>query len=48
MRHDYSQFGAQLEPGHPKFKNTAMDNGLQQFISSRYLPKVAALTVPAN
>ncbi len=38
----YSQFGAQLERTHPKFKNTAMDNGLQQFISSSYVPKVAA------
>ena len=38
----YAQFGAQLERSHPKFKNTAMDNGLQQFISSSYVPKVAA------
>jgi fructose-bisphosphate aldolase, class II len=38
----YSQFGAQLERNHPKFKSTAMDNGLQQFISSSYVPKVAA------
>ncbi len=38
----YSEFGTQLEPGHPKFKNTAMDNGLQQFVSSAYVPKVAA------
>jgi fructose-bisphosphate aldolase, class II len=38
----YAQFGAQLEQTHPKFKNTAMDNGLQQFISSSYVPKVAA------
>jgi fructose-bisphosphate aldolase, class II len=38
----YTQFGAQLEKTHPKFKTTAMDNGLQQFISSAYVPKVAA------
>jgi fructose-bisphosphate aldolase, class II len=37
----YTQFGAQLEPGHAKFKSTAMDNGLQQFVSSSYVPKVA-------
>jgi fructose-bisphosphate aldolase, class II len=38
----YKKFGAQLERNHPKFKNTAMDNSLQQFISSSYVPKVAA------
>jgi fructose-bisphosphate aldolase, class II len=38
----YSEFGTQLEPGHAKFKSTAMDNGLQQFVSSSYVPKVAA------
>jgi fructose-bisphosphate aldolase, class II len=38
----YTQFGTQLELGHAKFKTTAMDNGLQQFISSSYVPKVAA------
>lgn len=41
-REYYLEFGAQLERNHPKFKNTAMDNGLQQFISSSYVPKVAA------
>ncbi len=38
----YSQFGMQLERSHPKFKETAMDNGLQQFVAAGYVPKVAA------
>jgi fructose-bisphosphate aldolase, class II len=37
----YERFGAQLERTHPKFKETAMDNGLQQFVSNGYVPKVA-------
>ena len=38
----YAQFGMQLERTHPKFKETAMDNGVQQFVSSGYVAKVAA------
>jgi fructose-bisphosphate aldolase, class II len=38
----YREFGAQLEKSQAKFKTTAMDNSLQQFISSGYVPKVAA------
>ncbi len=32
---------AELEKSHPKWKNTAMDNGLQTFVSARYVPIVA-------
>lgn len=32
---------AQLEKSHPAWKNTAMDNGVQTFVSQRYIPKVA-------
>jgi len=39
-RRYYAENGAKLEPGHPEFKVTAMDNGLQQFISREYLGKV--------
>jgi fructose/tagatose bisphosphate aldolase len=37
----YLQFGERLEAGAPGFKDAAMDNGLQRFISERYVPKVA-------
>jgi fructose-bisphosphate aldolase, class II len=36
----YAEFGAQLEAGAPSFKTTAMDNGLQNFISKHYVPRV--------
>ena len=36
----YAGNGAKLEPKHPEFKVTAMDNGLQQFISRVYVDKV--------
>jgi len=36
----YADFGAQVEVGAPNFKTTAMDNGLQSFISKRYIPRV--------
>jgi fructose/tagatose bisphosphate aldolase len=36
----YAENGAKLEPKHPEFKVTAMDNGLQQFISRAYVEKV--------
>ena len=37
----YREHGAQLEKAHPEFKNTAMDNGLQSYISGIYQPRVA-------
>jgi fructose/tagatose bisphosphate aldolase len=36
----YAENGAKLEAKHPDFKITAMDNGLQQFISRVYVDKV--------
>jgi fructose-bisphosphate aldolase class II len=36
----YSQNADKLEKGHPEFKETAMDNGLQSFVSQKYQPKV--------
>jgi fructose/tagatose bisphosphate aldolase len=36
----YMEFAAQLEPTHPKWKATAMDNGLQQHVAAHYIPKV--------
>jgi fructose-bisphosphate aldolase class II len=39
-REYYSQNGDKLEKGHPEFKVTAMDNGLQSFISQKYQPKL--------
>jgi fructose-bisphosphate aldolase class II len=39
-RRYYTENGAKLEPTHSEFKVTAMDNGLQQFISCEYIPKV--------
>lgn len=38
----YRGQGDQLEKGRPRFKTTAMDNGLQSFIAERYLPAVEA------
>ena len=39
---DYYESSAQeLTPGHSKWKASAMDNGVQQYVSARYLPKVA-------
>jgi len=39
-RRYYAENGTKLEPKHPDFKVTAMDNGLQQFISRDYIDKV--------
>ena len=39
-RQYYIENGAKLVPKHPEFKVTAMDNGLQQFISRDYVDKV--------
>jgi fructose-bisphosphate aldolase, class II len=39
-RRYYAENGEKLESGHPDFKITAMDNGLQQFVSSSYIEKV--------
>ena len=36
----YMQNAGKLEKGHPEFKATAMDHGLQTFISQQYQPKV--------
>lgn len=39
-RRYYAENGLKLEPKHPDFKVTAMDNGLQQFVSREYIGKV--------
>lgn len=39
-REYYTRFADLLERGHPQFKATAMDHGLQRFISDAYIPKV--------
>jgi fructose/tagatose bisphosphate aldolase len=36
----YASHGPQLEKGHKNWKATAMDHGVQSFVSSRYQPKV--------
>jgi fructose-bisphosphate aldolase class II len=36
----YAENVAALDKSHPKFKATAMDNGLQTWISARYIPAV--------
>jgi fructose/tagatose bisphosphate aldolase len=36
----YAIHTAELEKTHPKWKATAMDHGVQSFISTRYIPKV--------
>jgi fructose-bisphosphate aldolase class II len=38
----YATHTAELDKKHPAWKATAMDNGLQEFIAARYLPKVEA------
>jgi fructose/tagatose bisphosphate aldolase len=37
----FTENAAQLDPSHKQWKATAMDNGLQTFVSAFYLPKVA-------
>jgi fructose-bisphosphate aldolase class II len=37
----YASSGAELTPGHSRWKAAAMDNGVQSFVSARYVPKVA-------
>lgn len=37
----YSSHREQLEKTHKAWKSTAMDNGVQEFIAARYVPKVA-------
>jgi fructose-bisphosphate aldolase, class II len=36
----YAKHAAELETKHPAWKSTAMDHGVQQFVSTRYIPKV--------
>lgn len=36
----YSENADKLEKGHPEFKITAMDNGVQSYVSQKYQPKV--------
>ena len=36
----YATHMAELEKSHPKWKATAMDNGVQSFVSQRYVPKL--------
>jgi fructose/tagatose bisphosphate aldolase len=36
----YASHSAELVKTHPSWKTTAMDNGVQTFVSQRYLPKV--------
>jgi hypothetical protein len=36
----YTSHSTELEKTHPQWKATAMDNGLQHFVSGRYVPKV--------
>jgi fructose-bisphosphate aldolase class II len=38
----YRERAAELDPGHPRWKASAMDNGVQDFVSARYVPVVAA------
>ncbi|HEV7404321.1 MAG TPA: class II fructose-bisphosphate aldolase [Chthoniobacteraceae bacterium] len=38
----YAVHTAELAKTHPRWKATAMDNGVQTFVSARYLPKVMA------
>jgi len=37
----YAEMAAQLDPSHAKWKAAAMDNGVQSYVSSRYVPRVA-------
>jgi fructose-bisphosphate aldolase class II len=37
----YATHTAELEKAHPKWKSTAMDHGVQSYVSKRYVPKVA-------
>jgi fructose/tagatose bisphosphate aldolase len=37
----YRTFGARLEAGAPGFKEAAMDNGVQSFVSERVVPRIA-------
>jgi fructose-bisphosphate aldolase class II len=36
----YSENAPLLDPAHPQWKATAMDNGVQSFVAARYVPKV--------
>lgn len=36
----YATHAAELEKTHPRWKATAMDHGVQSFVSARYVPKV--------
>lgn len=36
----YAEHTPQLDPRHAQWKATAMDNGVQQFVSARYVPRV--------
>jgi fructose-bisphosphate aldolase, class II len=38
----YAEFGGQLEGGAPDFKKAAMDNGLQNYVSKSYIPRLVS------
>lgn len=37
----YVEKAAQMDPKHPQWKATAMDNGVQSYVSTHYVPRVA-------
>jgi len=37
----YREKAAELDPKHPQWKATAMDNGVQTYVAARYVPRVA-------
>ena len=39
-REFYATFGENIEAGQPKFKTTAMDNGVQSFVAKKYIGRV--------
>jgi fructose/tagatose bisphosphate aldolase len=39
-REFYATHTERLEPAHPDWKNTAMDHGVQSFVSQRYVPRL--------
>jgi fructose/tagatose bisphosphate aldolase len=36
----YQEAGHKLDPAHPQFKISAMDNGVQSYVTERYIPKI--------
>ncbi len=47
-REYYSLYGERMDPKYPDFKKMAMDNGVNRYVSAKFLPEVKNLITLLN